>query len=147
MTEFIKFYRWGSNVKFHMAMYCLALLFFHSILNVLNGIYSVEILTLFQMFVTCFIFAIIESFCFPLDGEFNANQIKKRTLIWFILANIIFIGASICFKWFTGINTYWIFILIFILEAGLIAMWFAVRFIQYLDTRKLNEKLYKFQNK
>ena len=35
MGEFIRFYSWGLSMKFHMAVYTLALVFFKAIFNAL----------------------------------------------------------------------------------------------------------------
>ena len=37
MGEFIRFYSWGLSMKFHMAVYTLALVFFKAIFNALAG--------------------------------------------------------------------------------------------------------------
>ena len=42
MGEFIRFYSWGLSMKFHMAVYTLALVFFKAIFNALAGEGSVS---------------------------------------------------------------------------------------------------------
>lgn len=65
MGEFIRFYSWGLSMKFHMAVYTLALVFFKAIFNALAGEGSVSSLTMLQMLLVSMAVAILESFLFP----------------------------------------------------------------------------------
>ena len=147
MKEFLKFYRWGLNVKLHMSIYTIALLFFACIIQLLLGGNSIEVWTIFEMLITSFIVAIIERACFPLDKDLNKKQTINRTILWGICSNILFIGSAIVFKWFAGIPSWGNIVLLIILEGGLAAMWFGMRIVLKLDTNQLNRSLHKFQNK
>ena len=46
MKEFTHFYRWGLNMKQHMAIYTMALIFFRGVIEVLLGHDSISILML-----------------------------------------------------------------------------------------------------
>ena len=147
MREFLKFYRWGIDVKLHMSIYTIALLFFACIIQLLLGGDSIKIITIFEMVVVSFIVAAIERACFPMDSDLNRAQEINRTIIWGICSNLLFIGSAIIFKWFVGIPMWANVVLLIILEGGLVAMWFAMRIVLRLDTNQLNKGLHKFQNK
>lgn len=147
MKEFLKFYRWGLNTKFHMAIYAIALLFFASITQLFLGGDSIKILVIFEMVVVSFIVAIIESACFPLDKDLNKKQLINRTIVWSICSNLLFIISAVVFEWFVGIPTWAAISLLVILEGGLAAMWFGMRIVQKLDTKELNRGLQNFQKR
>lgn len=143
MKEFMRFYRWGMNMKLHMAIYTLALVFFRGLIEILLGNDSISLLMLVQMLLTSMVVAIIESFCLP--DKLNEDALKQRTILWVLMCNLLFIGASVIFQWFNDIPAWGYIILILILEGGLFAMWFGVHVVQKMDTRDLNTHLKQFQ--
>ena len=79
MGEFIRFYSWGLSMKFHMAVYTLALVFFKAIFNALAGEGSVSSLTMLQMLLVSMAVAILESFLFPEGRELEPSALRVRT--------------------------------------------------------------------
>lgn len=144
MKRFNKFYLWGANVKFHMAIYTIAALFVKSIANLIQGITSVEILTMVQMLFVSLAFACAESILFPQGKEWCATG--WRVAAWAILANVLYVGAAFFFRWFPGIPLWCGSMLIFILECGLFAMWYALWLENKQDNQCLNCNLKEFQN-
>ena len=98
MKVFNKFYLWAANMKYHMAIYTIAALFVKSIANLIQGITSVEILTMVQMLFVSLAFACVESILFPQGKEWCATG--WRVAAWAILANVLYVGAAFFFRWF-----------------------------------------------
>ena len=144
MKRFNKFYLWGANVKFHMAIYTIAALFVKSIANLIQGITSVEILTMVQMLFVSLAFACVESILFPQGKEWCATG--WRVAAWAILANVLYVGAAFFFRWFQGTPLWCGSMLIFILECGLFATWYALWLENKQDNQCLNCNLKEFQN-
>lgn len=94
MGEFIRFYSWGLSMKFHMAVYTLALVFFKAIFNALAGEGSVSSLTMLQMLLVSMAVAILESFLFPEGRELEPSALRVRTVWWGLLCNLGFVGGS-----------------------------------------------------
>ena len=90
MGEFIRFYSWGLSMKFHMAVYTLALVFFKAIFNALAGEGSVSSLTMLQMLLVSMAVAILESFLFPEGRELEPSALRVRTVWWGLLCNLGF---------------------------------------------------------
>ena len=139
MSGFNRFYLWGLKMKYHMGLYTVAGVFFKAIFNALQGVYTVDILTMLQMLVVSMVFASAETAIFTEEHPFGDS--KGRMLLWAVLANAAFLGGAVGFGWFRGIPVWGGIVLIVILEGAMIAMWLERKW----DTRDLNRNLKKFQ--
>ena len=157
MGEFIRFYSWGLSMKFHMAVYTLALVFFKAIFNALAGEGSVSSLTMLQMLLVSMAVAILESFLFPEGRELEPSALRVRTVWWGLLCNLGFVGGALALGWFSNVPLWGgIFLVLlgmfgaamaFFLEWGLSAMWFGLHVALRRDTRSLNRKLSEYQKR
>lgn len=145
MNEFWGLYRWGLNMKFHMAIYTIALLFFKSAVNLFQGRDVVSIWTMLQMILAALAFALSEVFLFPEKGELSLGQLKARTVVWAALGNVLFLGGALFFHWFAGIPAWGTVILAVALEGGLLAMWLGLHVALKKDTENMNRSLRSFQ--
>ncbi len=145
MKEFIGFYRWGLSMKFHMAIYTLALVFFKALTNLYRGETGVASLTMLQMMVACMILAILETALFPEDRELEPRKMKTRTALWVVAANVLLGGGALLLGWFAGVPVWMGVLLAMFLEGGLFSMWFGVHVALKKDTKRLNENLRSFQ--
>ena len=138
-----RFYLWGLKMKYHMSTYTVAGIFFKAIVNALQGVYSVDSLTMLQMLVVSMLFASAETAIFP-EGKAFGDSLG-RTVLWGVLANIAFLGGALGFGWFRGIPVWGGVLLVVILEGAMVAMWYAMWLERKWDTRDLNRNLKKFQ--
>ena len=143
MNGFNKFYLWGVTMKYHMGIYTVAGVFFKAIINALQGVYSVDSLTMLEMLVVSLLFASAESLIFPTGKEWGLS--RWRTALWAVLANVAYIGASFLFGWFRGIPVWGGILLTVILEGAIVAMIYALWLEKHWDTRDLNRSLKEFQ--
>lgn len=145
MKEFMRAYRWGIHMKLYMGIYTLALICVKGVVNLLQGSDQVGIWTLFQMMVVCFLLAVAESGLFPEDRELDRAALKRRTAVWALLANALFIGGALAFGWFAGVPAWGAAVLVLALEWGLCAMWVGRHVALKKDTQALNQNLKQFQ--
>lgn len=145
MKEFLSFYRWGLNMKFHMAIYTLALVFFKALVNLYQGESGVASITMLQMLIVSTILAIKEVVLFPAHKELEPAALKGRTILWGIAANVLMVGGALLFDWFAGVPVWMAALLGVALEGGLFAMWFGIHAAQKRDTDLLNKGLKSFQ--
>lgn len=143
MNGFNRFYLWGLKMKYHMSTYTVAGIFFKAIVNALQGVYSVDSLTMLQMLVVSMLFASAETAIFP-EGKAFGDSLG-RTVLWGVLANIAFLGGALGFGWFRGIPVWGGVLLVVILEGAMVVMWYAMWLERKWDTRDLNRNLKKFQ--
>ena len=143
MNGFNRFSLWGLKMKYHMSTYTVAGIFFKAIVNALQGVYSVDSLTMLQMLVVSMLFACAETAIFPEGKSFGDSL--GRTILWGILANIAFLGGALGFGWFRGAPVWAGIMLVVILEGAIVAMWYAMWLERKWDTRDLNRNLKKFQ--
>lgn len=143
MSGFNRFYLWGVKMKYHMGIYTVAGIFFKAIVNALQGVYTVDTLTMLEMLVVSLVFASIETALFTEEHPFGDS--KGRIVLWAVLANAAFLGGALGFGWFRGIPVWAGVVLTVILEAAMFAMWYAMWLEQKWDTRDLNRNLKKFQ--
>lgn len=143
MSGFNRFYLWGLKMKYHMGIYAVAGVFFKAIVNALQGVYTVDTLTMLEMLVVSMLFACAETAIFPEGMAFGDS--KGRIVLWAVLANVVFVGGALCFGWFRGIPAWGGIVLTVILEAAMFAMWYAMWLEKKWDTRDLNRNLKKYQ--
>lgn len=134
-------------MKFHMAIYTLALVFFKALVNLLTGVYAVDSLTMLQMLLVSMAVAILESFLFPDGQDLPKELMPRRTVWWALMCNVGFLGGALAFRWFAGVPAWGAAILLVWLELGLAAMWFGLHVALKKDTRQLNKKLLEYQER
>ena len=144
MKVFNKAYLWAADMKYHMAIYTVAAIFVKSIFNLIVGKSSVETLSMFQMLLVSLVFACSESLLFPQGKEWGVTG--WRVAVWAVLANVLYIGAAIVFRWFPGISTLYGILFVVIMECGLFAMWYVLWLKNRHDDQRLNCNLKKLQN-
>lgn len=147
MKGFIRFYGWGVNMKFHMAIYTLALVFCKALANLLEGVYVVSSLTMLEMVLVAFAVAVVESFLFPHDREPEQGTLVRRTVWWALLCNLGFLGGALVFGWFGGVPVWAGIVLLVFLEFGIAAMWFGLNVALKKDTEQLNQMLHQYQRR
>ena len=145
MNGFNRFYLWGVKMKYHMCIYTVAGIFFKAITNTLQGVYTVDILTMLEMLVVSMVFACVETAIFPEAHPFGEST--GRTALWAVLANVAFLGGALGFGWFRGVPVWAGIILVVILERAMVAMWYAMWLEKKWDTRDLNRNLKKYQER
>lgn len=143
MKLYLSLYRWAMQMKLHMAMYTFVAIFLKILYNLLHGVDMIRITDLLSMWVTCMIFAILESAIFPTGSSCT----KVRSALWFATANLLFIGTALLFRWFAPIPLWGTIILIVFLELGLVLMWFGDQFVLKMDSAQLTKKLHEYQKK
>lgn len=143
MSGFNRFYLWGVKMKYHMSIYTVAGVFFKAIVNALQGVYTVDILTMLEMLVVSMVFASAETAIFTEEKPFGDS--KGRVLLWGLLANVAFLGGALGFGWFRDVPVWGGVLLVMILEGAMVAMWYAMWLERKWDTRDLNRNLKKYQ--
>lgn len=145
MEQFNHFYLWGLDTKYRMGLYTVAVVFYKGIVNALMGNFTVDSLIILEITLVSFVFACIETAIFPVGKSWGAEHSARRTALWSILANVIYIGASLMFGWFSGVPLWGAAVLVAMLELVLFAMWYALRLERKRDTKALNAGLQEFQ--
>ncbi|MEA5059572.1 MAG: hypothetical protein VB049_06010, partial [Candidatus Pelethousia sp.] len=138
MKRFARFYNWAFGVKLNMGIYTIALLFANGIFVLLTGGNSIVVWTILQMTLTAFAVSSLQYACFPPHKDLDKPALRGRTILWGLGSNVLFIGASVIFNWFSGIPGWGTWILILMLEFALVAMWVAIHITQKLETDELN---------
>ena len=143
MKLYLSLYRWAMQMKLHMAMYTFVAIFLKILYNLLQGSQSILISDVLSMWVTCLIFAMLESAIFP-EGT---SCTKGRSTLWFITANMCFVGGAFVFQWFVLIPVWGCVVLVAFLEMGLGLMWFGDQFVLKMDSAQLTTELKQYQRK
>ena len=147
MNAFNRFYLWGADTKYRMGLYFSACVFCKGVSTALLGESAIPILILLEMLLACFAFAGVESFFSPTGQDWSGPGLARRTAVWAVLGNVIFIGCAWGLGWFPGVPVWGAALLLALLEAGLLAMWYALWLELQADTRRLNDSLPRFQAK
>ena len=94
MNAFNRFYLWGADTKYRMGLYFSACVFCKGVSTALLGESAIPILILLEMLLACFAFAGVESFFFPTGQDWSGPGLARRTAVWAVLGNVIFIGCA-----------------------------------------------------
>lgn len=143
MNGFLRWYRWGLRMKYHMGIYTVGLIFCKGVVNALMGVYEVDSRTMLEMLIASLLLASAETALFP--GGLDRPQPRGRTAVWVVLGNLLYVGGSLVFGWFEGIPLWGALVLVLILEAGFFAMWFGINVAMQADTADLNRRLQQYQ--
>ncbi|MGE4277778.1 MAG: hypothetical protein AB7E30_11475 [Lawsonibacter sp.] len=146
MNTFIRLYGWSMNMKFHMAIYTLALAALDGVVQWLMGVRTLPILTLLEMMVVSMVVAMLESWIFPREGAWEGMAMVRRTVLWALMCNLGFVGGALVFGWFQGVPVWAAALLVLFLEFGVTAMWFGMHVVLKKDTEHLNRNLKDYQN-
>lgn len=143
MKVYLSLYRWAMRMKLHMAMYTFVAIFLKILYNLLHGIENILISELLSMWITCLLFAILESAIFPEE----VSCTKKRSALWLVSANVFFVGGALIFGWFSPMPLWGAIILMVFLELGLSLMWFGDQIVLKIDSAQLTRELKQYQKK
>ncbi|MEA4933061.1 MAG: hypothetical protein VB071_05655 [Lawsonibacter sp.] len=146
MNTFIRLYGWSMNMKFHMAIYTLALTALDGVTLWLMGERAIPILTLLEMMVVSTVVAMLESWIFPREGTWEGTAMVCRTVLWALMCNLGFVGGALVFGWFKGVPVWAAMLLVLFLEFTVAAMWFGMHVVLRKDTEHLNRSLKDYQN-
>lgn len=141
MKAYLNLYRWAMEMKLRMAMYTFVAVFLKALCSLLQGMSSMEIREILTMWLVSLAFAMAESAIFPKGSEAG----RLRSALWFILANVCFIGGAAAFGWFRGLPAWGGVLLVIFLQLGLGLMWFGDRFVLKMDSAQLTDQLKAYQ--
>lgn len=145
MKSFVKFYKWGMNVKFHMALYTVAILCFAGIAALVWGDGAVSVWHMLQMLLLSFAMGIVEYALFPVERVLEGDALVKATILWAACANVLFVGGALVFGWFAIAPVWYSVLMLVLLELSLVAMWFGLHIALRADTAQLNSGLRLYQ--
>lgn len=146
MNEFKKFYVWGMNAKFYMAIYFAATVFIIGIVLAMTGQQdSIELITLVQILLVDMIIAFLQVGILNEQTDYSRSIFFGRSILWLVIAVGLTVGASILFGWFGGLPAWCNLLLGFFMLFGLSATLFGLKFEQEQDTIKLNSNLRTYQ--
>lgn len=130
MKKISRLYKYGMNIKMHTALYSIALLIIISMVKLLQGINSIEVSIVFQVFIVSLVLGFIDLACFPIDKKLIKEQFIFNSIIWIGCANFLFIPSAIVFNWFEGLSIFFYSLILFILEIGLMSILYGL-YVEY----------------
>jgi len=145
MRAFNCTYLWGIDMKYRMGLYATGTIFYKAVVDALMGTFSIDSRTLLEMMLTCVVFAVLETAIFPAGKTWETPDMRRRTLLWAVLANAVFVGAALGLGWFRGVPVWGAALILTVFELGLTAIWYGIRLENRRDTERLNQRLMEFQ--
>ena len=140
-------FRFSNQIKPKASLYFAGFLAIFGVANLALGYKVISIITLFQMMLVALFIALIEHYLFLNYDELSPIQKKSHTVIWAVATNILIIGGAIVFQWAIHFPAWMIGILILMVEISLVFFRYSVYLKNLYDTKMLNEKLQKYQQK
>lgn len=147
MKKFFYFFKWCMDFKLYMAIDALALIFIKGLCVLLMGGDSITIQMLLEMTLVALAASLVQMACFPSGRAFDRPALARRTALWAVGTNLLFIGGAAALGWFAGVPQWVGAALIAMLELGLFFMWLGVHIALKVDTLRLNQSLRDYQNR
>ncbi len=147
MKAFKRFYVWMMNAKLFMAVYFVAVVFLTGIVIAVSGGNSIGLLPLVEMLVVCWMISLLQCALLDETTDYSKGVFFGRSCIWLVISTVLFVGASVYFKWFAGLPSWCPWLLGAFMPLGLSAGLLGLKFSQDIETEKLNENLDRYQQK
>lgn len=144
LTKFEKYLTKEISIEFKACLYFYSILFFYSMVLILQGTYSVSILTMAEMIFTAYVICYIQMFVFHNFDE--ADRLGGIELLGIIVCTGIYTGLSYILKWFqrrTDITVYFTLFIIF----TYICVCFINKAKRKIDSKELNNLLYEYKKR
>lgn len=145
MKQSLRLFRWSMHLKYRMTFYFTILMALKALADYTMGADSVRILTMVEFFCISLLISIIEQLCFQDDREYTREQLRNRTLIWFLGINLVLISSCLVFGWLAAVPGWLIWLIAAAMELGLVFLWIGFHVAEKIDTKALNRGLEKFQ--
>lgn len=145
MKEFKKFYVWGMNAKFYMALYFAATVFLIGIILAITGRSSIDLLTLVQILLVDMVIAFLQVWILDEQTDYSRSIFFIRSILWLAISVGLTVGVSVFFGWFHGLPAWCNLLLGIFMLFGFSATLFGLKFEQEQETIKLNRKLQTYQ--
>ena len=145
MKWFRATYLWAMNAKLYMALYFIVMLFALGIASALSGVFTVPLLTLVEMLLTCALVAALQRLLLDDRVDYARGVFIGRTALWLVLSTLLALGAALLFRWFAGFPGWVVAVFgaFWMLALGLVLL--GLRFEQEADTEHLNADLHRYQ--
>lgn len=147
MKEFKKFFVWGMNAKFYMALYFAATVFVVGIVLAVMGHDSIGLRTLLQILLVDMAIAFFQVWLLDEHTDYSRGILFGRSAVLLAASTALTMGASVCFGWLDGLPAWSNILLGVFFLIGLSATLFGLKFEQELDTIRLNDNLQTYQKK
>lgn len=129
-------------IDFKACTYFFCTVFFYSVVQIINQIYSVQILTLVEMVITNYVICYIQVYCFRNFDE--SNKFGKNEIFGISVCTLIYAFVSYIFNWFDR-N----FLITLIFAAFVVICYICVilcyKVKRYIDTKNLNRMLENYK--
>ena len=145
MKWFRSMYVWAMNAKLFMALYFIVMVFALALVSALSGVYSVSLLTLLEMLLTCAVVGALQRLMLNDSVDYSHGVFFGRSVLWLGVTTVLVLGAALLFGWFAGF-THWA--LVAFGAFWLLALSFTLlglKFEQEADTVRLNDDLKRYK--
>lgn len=143
MSRFKRYFTTEIGIEFKACLYFFAILFFHSVYQIIGGCYSVKIVIMAEMIFLTYTMGYIQVYL--LRNFEETDKIGGYEVVASVGCSIVYTVVSYIFSWFdrsilvTGIY----FIYMVICYFSMIGVYYAKR---HIDTELLNADLAKFKD-
>lgn len=144
---FLNYYKWELNTDFWAGGYFATMLSIYCIEIFINNERSVDIFIMLEMFIVCYVIAIVQRFLFTEDGIYSEKSLIIRTILWFAFPILLVTISSIEFKWFISMQPWCMPTFILFMVTCFLAVWIGIHIANKVDTKNLNIMLKKYKEK
>lgn len=108
---------------------------------------NVDIFIMLEMFIICYIIAIVQRVLFTEYGTYSKKSLIIRTILWFVSPILLVAISSIGLKWFISMQTWCMPIFIIFMATCFVTVWIGIHIVNKVDTKNLNIMLEQYKKK
>lgn len=149
MIKLVKYFNWELKNEYIACSYFSVILLMYCIILLILGTKNVDILVVFEMFLTTYVLSTFQRFILDDEKEYSEKTFIVRATFFSVISVIVTVIASVLGRWFDGMPL-WAAITIYVmLIISFLTVWIISKLGKKYDTQRLNEQLinYKKNNK
>lgn len=145
MKKIIRYCNWELKNDFVASTYFAIILLMYSIIRLILNIKNVDILVVFEMYITIYALSTLQKLILDDEKEYSEKTFILRAAFISITSVIVTVAVSVLGGWFKGMPL-WAAITIYVmLIISYLTVWIILKLSKKYDTQKLNKQLANYK--
>lgn len=145
MIKIIKYFNWELKNEFIACAYFSVILLMYCIIELILGTKNVNILVIFEMFLTTYVLSTFQRFILDDEKEYSEKAFIIRATFFSVISVIVTVVASVLGGWFDGMPLWAAITIYVILIISFLTVWIILKLGKKYDTQRLNEQLNNYK--
>lgn len=145
MKKIIRYFIWELKNEFIASAYFTVILLMYCITRLILGTKNVDILVVFEMFITIYALSTLQKLILDYEKEYSEKTFILRAFFISVISVIVTVAASVLGGWFEEMPLWAALTIYSMLIISYLTVWIILSLGKKYDTQKLNEQLAKYK--